>query len=212
MRPIYTAFFTRGTLYEREADRLRRSLDRLGLEHDLRAIDSRGDWVKNSKWTAFHVCNVLADYPDRPVVQLDADAVVWKVPVLFDELPGAGVDIAVHYRKGRELLNGTVWLNATPGARLVAERYRELITNHPGCVNEQLMLSVAIDELRDLVNVRRLPPGYTYIFDLMKDDLAPAEEIVIEHLQASRHANCSPMLDNRLKRLAELQLLGIETP
>lgn len=188
MSPIYTAFYTRGTLYEAEAKRLAKSLDRLGLEHDIQPVDSLGDWVANTKQTAAHICRMLTKYPDRPVVQLDADAVVWRLPSLFDELPSRGVDVAVHYRQGRELLNGTVWFNATPEAKFVAHRYFRLIRDHPGCANEQTMLSVALEELRSVVNAFRLPAGFTFIPDIMARDLAEGEQVVISHFQASRSA------------------------
>ena len=117
MAPIFTAFFTAGTLYEREASRLVASLDRHGLERDVRPIVDRGSWRANTGYTAEHLCRVMSDHPRRPVVYLDADAVVWRPPTLFDDLEGQ-CDLAVHYRRGEELLNGTLYLGPpTPPAR-----------------------------------------------------------------------------------------------
>jgi hypothetical protein len=203
IRPIYTCFHTPG-LYAHEATRLRNSLNRLGLDHDIRQIESRGDWVANSRYTARHICTMMANYPIRPLVQLDADAVVWNYPWLFDELSTMGMDIAIHYRKGSELLNGTVWLNCTSGARLVAERYRDLIEANPDCTNEQTMLAKVIDELTGQIRIFKLPANYCFIADLMKHDLAEGEQVVIEQLQASRETRQSVLTLNRRARIAEI--------
>ncbi len=203
-KPIYTAFYTRGTIYEHEAARLRASLERLNLEHDIRAIESRGDWVKNSRHTASHVCEMIEAYPRRPIVQLDADAVVHSHPALFDE-PG-DCDLAVHYVRGKQLANGTVWINATPAARQIIARYRELIELNPGCCDEQKMLEIAVAEAVDLARCRRLPASYCWICDIHQPgDLAPGKAPVIEHLQASRVERKASNLANRIRRIKEIE-------
>ena len=198
--PVYTCFYTRGTLYELEAARLRKSLDRLGLDHDMVAVDSKGDWVANTRQTATFIYDQLCKYHGCPMVYLDADAFVWSRPILFENLTE---DVAVHYRQGRELLNGTAFFNCTPGARLVAAQYRELITNNPGCVNEQTMLAKAIDDIGEAATIHRLPASYCWIHDIMRNDLN-GEEPVIEHLQASRETHVSEHTLARRKRIATI--------
>jgi hypothetical protein len=207
--PVYCCFFTAGTMYEQEARRLRASLERHGLPHDIRPVPDRGDWVKNTQLTAGFICRMLDEHPDRPIVYLDADAYVWSPPTLFDSLSG-GADVAVHYRRGHELLNGTTFFNNTPGARLVAEKYREFIESNGGCTNEQLMLDAAIGACAELVTVARLPASYAWIHDIMAHDLGDDVEPVIEHLQASRERSAGPHCDawgRRRKRLAEIEQL-----
>lgn len=197
---IFTAFYTIGTIYESEAARLRRSLDRLGLRHDLHGIQDRGSWKENTHHTATFICEML-DLHDGPVVYLDADAVVWRQPVMFDDL--SAYDLAVHYRKGTELLNGTLWLANTPACKRTIRTYRELVSANPQDRNEQQYLAHAIR--RTSPNVYRLPAGMCFIHDLMKDDLAPGEQVFIEHMQASRTSSGSSLLPNRIKRLQELE-------
>jgi hypothetical protein len=204
IEPIYVCFFTIGTLYEQEAARLRASLDALGLAHDIRGVQSVGDWVANTRRTAVFICEMLAAHEDRPVVYLDADAFVYSRPVLFDQMTA---DVAVHYRKGRELLNGTAFFNVGPAARMVAETYRDFIVANAGCTNEQLMLDAAIGACAECVNVYKLPPSYTFIADIMKDDLSPGEEPVIEHLQASRERNHCEAWGRRRKRVEAVEKL-----
>lgn len=203
MPPIYTAFYTIGTRYEVEADRLRRSLDRFGLKHDIRGVADRGSWVLNTQLTAQHIHDMLHAYPTRTVVQLDADAYVHRYPELLDELAEDDIDIAVHYRLGRELLNGTVLFNPTPMARAVAAEYLRLIASDPRCRDEQTKLAAAIVNLSPALHVHRLPPEYCWIHDVMAADIGDRKP-VIEHLQASREATNSTLLPNRRKRIAEL--------
>lgn len=197
---IYCAFYTIGTIYEQEADRLRKSLDRLNLFHDISGVEDLGGWIANTRQTAGFIRQMREKHAG-PICYLDADAVVWNRPELFGCL--SEFDIAVHYRRGAELLNGTVWLNDTPGARSVISEYQNNLDRYPGCKNEQVMLDAAINGMKDSIKVYRLPPEYCWIHDIMADDLGKAKP-VIEHLQASRQATGSTLLPNRLKRLAEI--------
>ena len=184
MIPIFTAFFTRGTLYEQEVARLRKSLDLLELPHDIRGIESLGDWVANTRHTPQHVLNVMDDYPDRPIVQLDADAVVWRRPELFER--GMDCDIAAHVRRGTEMLNGTLYVAPTTAARKCIELYRDGIAAHPEHRNEQMWLAAAVREMGDSLRFQNLPPEYCYIPDIMAGDIVDNVDPVVSHMQASR--------------------------
>lgn len=203
MRPIYTCFYTLGSLYELEADRLCASLDALGLPHDLRGVPSQGDWRANTQMTVRHILTMMDAYPDRPIVQLDADAIVMQAPTLFED--GLDCDVAGHFRRGHELLNGTLYIAPTDGARLVMEKYRDGVAAHPDHRNEQHWLQVAVEELRDVVRFHDLPAAYTFIPDIMKDDLAEDESPIIRHHQASRevHDPNGEHLARRRKWIAE---------
>lgn len=198
---IYTAFFTTGTRYEREAARLARSLTRLGLDHRLYPVEDRGSWKANTHQTALHIQAVQKMYPDRPIVQLDADAVVMRQPALFDELSAADYDIAAHWLNGQEFLNGTLWIAPTEAARKVINRYVELCVLHPQFRDEQQFLRQAIDETAP--RVYRLPASYCFIHSFCAGQVAD-EDIVIEHLQASREEG-STLLPARRSRIAELE-------
>lgn len=203
MRPLYTAFYTRGTLYEREAARLRGTLDILGLPHDIREVADRGSWEVNTQITCSHVLAMMAEYPDRPIVQLDADAYVWRRPDLFED--GLDCDVACHRRRGVEVLNGTLYVAPTPAARRVIEAYRDGVVGNPKHANEQHWLQVAIDSANCGATIYQLPAGYCWIHDVMRDDLGPGEEVVIEHLQASREGRNCHGLPRRKARIAEIE-------
>lgn len=213
MRPLYTAFYTPpvargGADYSREVARLRCSLDLYGLEHDIREYSDRGGWQENAAITPTHIRTMQRAYPSRAIVQVDADALFRGYPWLFDEFEAKGVDIAVHYRRGHEMLNGTIWLGPTEGARQVIQRYEELVIGAGNnCHNEQRMLQVAIEEMSDVLRLEKLPAGYCCIeMDIMKGDLKPGEQIIVEHLQASRASNCpgTEAHATRNKRIEEI--------
>ena len=200
MTPIFIAFYTIGTLYEREAARLRASLDALGLPHEIVGVPSRGDWATNASQTAQFCRDMLAAHPCAPLVYVDADAVVRRFPSRLCDM--AGVDIAAHWVNGDTFANGTVYFGGTTKAWLVANRYAELVDAYGGRHhNEQVLLEKAIIEIDPVV--KRLPSAYCYIHDVDHKPLAE-DEIVIEHLQASRESRTAgEPLDNRRRRIAE---------
>lgn len=202
MTPIFIAFYTIGTLYEREAARLRASLDALGLPHEIVGVPSRGDWATNASQTAEFCRKMIAAHPGAPLVYVDADAVVRRFPSMLCDL--RGVDIAAHWVNGDTFANGTVYFGGTTKAWLVANRYAELVNQHHGRhPNEQVLLERAILDIDPVV--RRLPSAYCYIHDVDHKPLIE-DEIVIEHLQASRESRpAGEPLDNRRRRIAELE-------
>lgn len=200
-QPIYCAFYTAG-IYEQEAQRLIGSLEQFGFEYDIRSVPDRGSWRANTHQTPGFILKMLEEHADRPVVYLDADALVWRHPVLFDELAEEQmVDLALHWRRGVELLNGTIWLAPTPAAYQTIKTYKELLARNAQNNNEQQFLAEAIREINP--SVFNLPAAYCWIHDIMAQDLNGAEP-VIEHLQASRVATKSSLLPSREKRLAEI--------
>lgn len=204
--PTIVAFYTVGTRYEAEAARLRRSLDRLGLKHDIRGVPDRGSWALNAGLTAGFLCDMLREHAPNPIVYLNADAVVWKRPDLFTRLAGDGYDLAAHRAVRGHLNNGTLWLSNSPVCREVITDYRQRIEANAGDRDEQRFLDEAI-RANPAAKLGQLPESYCFIHDLMQ---SPAEEAVIEHLQASREAKApGRLLESRRRRLAELEAQGV---
>ena len=202
MNPTFICFYTVGTIYEAEAARLRKSLDRLGLPHDLRPIADRGSWEMNTGFTASFLTQMMEERPG-PLVYLDADAVVWQRPTLLEELSPEDFDLALHYRGGKELLNGTLWLGSTTACRKAIRIYKAKCEAQPKFRNEQLFLQQAIEQMGDRLRVNRLPAEYCWIHDIMAKDIEG--EPIIEHLQASREMTGSTLLPSRRMRLAEIE-------
>lgn len=172
---IVVAYYTRNTEYEEEIKNLVFSLEKFNLPYHIQAIQDLGSWAKNTNYKP-RFCKEMLKVFKCPVLYIDADAVVRQDPILFNDID---CDIAVHYKNGKELLTGTLYLNWTDNARRIVD---EWISEVARCSNmwEQKNLSKVLERLR--FKMIELPPTYCQIYDLMKN----AGEPVIEHYQASR--------------------------
>ncbi len=171
---IVCCFHTGGP-YAVEADRLRASLDRLGLLYRIDEVPCRGSWDRNILITPEYIRDVM-QATAGPVLYVDADAEFHSVPEFHD-----GFDIAVHYLKGRELLDGTMWLANNSRSRHLVDQWCSEVREGEW---EQKTLERILRRRPD-VRVNRLGPEMCYIFDTSKR-LHPDVVPVIEHHQASR--------------------------
>jgi hypothetical protein len=178
MSPVIVSFYT--PAYEAEAREMERTARAFGFFTDVRAVPDLGDWCANCAQKPAFIRDRMRDYPGRPVVWLDADARVRKPPVLLCHLR---CDFAAHWRYGVELLSGTMLFNPTPAAMALAERWCEAQQRAPGTWDQQTLQKVVEFGAVDGLKVHHLPPEYTAIFDAR---LCPPDEVVIEHMQASR--------------------------
>ena len=178
--PVVISFYTVGTPYEDEVRGLKGSLAKLGLDHAVQGVEPAGSWEANCAMKARFIRDEL-DRLDRPVLWVDADAVVRRPPVL---LAGGEMDFAVHKFAGWQFASGTVYFNRTPMARKVLDRWVELCEARPE-IWDQIHLDAAWESVaaRHPLRTQWLPASYTKIFDA--EDVAAAEP-VIEHFQASR--------------------------
>jgi len=168
--------FHTGGPYAAEAERLRASLQRLGLPHRIDVLASRGSWDENIWLTPEYIRDML-DATVGPVLYVDADAEFHAEPVLDD-----GYDVQVHYlSRGDELLNGTLWLANNDRVRSMVD---EWLAEKPRGGWEQKALQRVLARRQDL-RVKRLGPEYCFIYDTSRA-LYPGVEPIIEHHQASR--------------------------
>lgn len=181
--PIFVSFYSPS--YAEVAERLLASLREHRLPCVLRAVKERGGWGKNVFYRIAFLREMLAMFPNRPLVWVDADAVIRKPPVLFTEL--RDVDVAAYVweppEQKPEILSGTMYFSNTPEVRAMLglwEFHQRSMRNE----TMQPSLKVAIDSVPDLV-FHRLPVEYTFIFDTHRRAFPDAEP-VIEHFQESR--------------------------
>ena len=167
--------FHTGGAYKAEAERLRESLQRLGLKYRIDEVPSRGSWDRNILITPEYIRDVMAE-TDGPVLYVDADAEFHSVPE-FDR----GYDVQVHYLQGRELLGGTLWLANNDISRDLVDQWCNEVRVGEW---EQLTLQNILTRRHD-VRVKRLDPEYCFIYDTSRA-LYPGVEPIIEHHQASR--------------------------
>jgi hypothetical protein len=171
------SFYTPG--YAGEAARLVESCEHFGIVHDVRAIDTLGDWQKNTSYKSAFLREVREEWTG-PLVWLDADAEVVRYPTAFDVLDDC--DVAAHYRRDTELLSGTLWLGDTQRCRSLLETWATLCGSRP-MIWDQRNLAAAVGMVSGL-RLHRLPAAYTCIFDAQ--DMLDQGDAVILHHQASR--------------------------
>jgi hypothetical protein len=170
------SFHTDDALYKWHIERLKDSLVDHGLDSYIEEIPRSKGWVTHVDYKPVFILKCLEMFPEN-IVWLDADAIVQQYPILFDDIDA---DIAVHYKDGRELLSGTMYLSNTEKTKELLREWIALRETKTNITQPQQVLGELLRSGKYLVH--KLPPTYTLIFDLMSH-LGPA---VIEHFQASR--------------------------
>lgn len=181
MKYIIIAYYTKNTGYEDEIKNLVESANKFGLDIYTEGIKRFGSWQQHTHYKPVFIKKCLEELK-KPVVYLDADAVIRQDPVLFN---GSCIlnDLSVHYRNGRELLSGTIFLNTNGKILRLLDDWVDINSKFPSAWEQRNLEKLLVSEKwAKEINVFRLPPTYCQIFDTMKD----AGDPVIEHFQASR--------------------------
>lgn len=173
---LVVCFYTYDTPYDHEAAALVSSCDAFDIPARRMGYQTRGSWVRNAGIKPGFLLRMLEEHPDQDLLYLDADARVRKYPELFDSFEG---EVGVHYKDGKELLSGTIFLKNTPTVRALVKLWMEEQAAYPDEWDQRTLQRVIKDSG---VLIQTLPPAYCQIFDTMKHHGEP----VIEHLQASR--------------------------
>jgi hypothetical protein len=176
-KPLYVAYYTHA--YAGEADELVDTLKAFDLPYEVRHVQDRGQWVLNCGLKPWFIAEMRRQYPNRPLVYLDADARVRQRPSLFDVL--SDIDLGVHYRRA-ELLSGTLYIGATEAATDLVDRWAKECRAHPSQWDQRVLQRLVDDD--DELDVYSLPASYVRILDA--DDMGPIDDAVIWHGQASR--------------------------
>lgn len=169
-------FYTLDTPYEEEIKGLEQSCQRLGIPIHTQGYACRKQWEHNAGIKPEFLLSVLANETKNRLVYVDADARIKQEPRLFNELD---CDLAVHFRRGSELLSGTIFFKNNAKVRSLFEAW---LMEQKRCPDEwdQRVLQRVIKNWDGVIG--ELPATYCQIFDSMKHAGMP----VIEHLQASR--------------------------
>lgn len=186
--PIIINCYTIGTPYEKEVQALRTSLEKLGLETEIIGVPSLGSWERNCAFKAKFILDTYLRL-DRPVLWVDADAVVHDYPRL---LAGAEADFAISKVSGWQFASGTVYFNRTPLGERLLKSWVAYCHQDP-TIWDQIHLDRAWEEVTATqpLYTQWLPQSYVKIFDLPWESRLLASEgeacrAVIEHFQASR--------------------------
>ncbi len=210
---IMTSFFTINTPYEKEVKNLIQSLEGLKLDYYIEGIEDLGGWVMNTQYKPILIEKTLKMF-GKPVICVDADAIVKKYPKLFEKMKN--IDFAAYFPnsmrdKDKELfpgvnfitdrlLSGTVYFNYTDGAFRLLDMWKMKCLEDNRTIDQNLLLG-CVKSLKDEILIRPLPLSYCQIYDIVRDK----DAAVIEHFQASRrHRNTIRSDDSRKKIVAIL--------
>lgn len=189
---LVIGYYTVNTPYAQEAKKTMQSCDKFGLDYHIVGVPNLGNWQANTRFKAKFVKQMLDEFPNRNLLYVDVDAIFRARPTLFmNDFP---YDIGIRYQdfkwRKNECLSGTVFFANNSIVRKIVNEWIA-INEKQGSDSktlEQWNLGNIIDkyEKKGLLRVnKKIPPGYTFIFDIMKR-MYPNEKVVIEHFQASR--------------------------
>jgi hypothetical protein len=163
--------------YKPLALNLVKSLDKLGLKHEVTEFPSKGSWVSNCNYKAQYIQDMWTKH--GKVVWIDADAEVKEDPALFEFID---YDIGYHLFKDKEVLSGTLFFNDTQGACDILDAWVKENSKHSSVWDQKNLATVLKTvEHKEFL----LPPEYCWIFDLSRKHYGNLKP-VIEHYQASR--------------------------
>jgi hypothetical protein len=183
-------YFTTGTLYEQQANRLIKSLRTFSIPYFMKPIQDKGGWYKNTQYKPQFLKEVLDRFYPEPLVYVDADAEFLCYPELFDEISvrsdiHIGVHVLDHAKRAHsrsnrfEMLSGTIYLRNDDVTRHIIDQWI-VECSKGGTLWDQ----VALKSVLAGIPYYMLPEEYCTIFDYMSDVQSP----VIKHYQASRKA------------------------
>ena len=213
-RGLIVAFHTPDEIYQAEADRLRRSLDALGLEYVISVVEPETNWVRTTLLKPTWIAPARKKLRG-PLLYVDVDAFVHGDP--WPYVADMDADMAAVVYKNGQLNSATLWINDTPGAELILESWAagaggrrgadQGDLEHTGDNGDQgvLKLVVEAEEQKSdpAFSFGRLPPNLATIFDRM--DEYRFGDVVIEQLQVSREVTGrAKRLSRRHDRLKEL--------
>jgi hypothetical protein len=189
-KSIVVSFFTPD--YKEYADRLRESLDRFRVPHDLEPMEDRPSFSEIVRQKPRFILEMAEKHKDEydAVVWIDADAVVHAPLKLFGKIRQ---NLAVHYRDGIELLSGTMFWKTRYRALDILRQWASLCEDpnvhapricNLDCPEQQILQQmVAVSD----IPVYHLPTEYCKIEGRTEmNDRGRKVVPVIVHHQASR--------------------------
>lgn len=191
MKIKIVSFATEGA-YDVEADRLRESANRFGV--DLNVVvytrEHLPTWQVAVKFKPRFIAEQLALWADEydGILWTDADSEFVSAPdwTVFDGCHAAWHKFKRSKMHEEELLTGTMYFSASTLAKHLLHDWIEATENVGDCdTPEQRSLKAVMAEKRESFIVKDPGAAYCYVFDDFKE-IYPGVEPVVLHRQASR--------------------------
>lgn len=189
--PVIISFYTKGTPYEDEVQKLIESCRQFDLETAIEGVDSFGSWELNCAYKPFFIWQMLEKL-ERPLLWVDADGVFLKKPK-WQEAFDADLSVRFHpelsWDHPSKVITSTLLAAPSVQGRAIIRKWiqetQQSLLN-PGRTLEFWDQIALRDALRGWEGILEpLPLTYAKIFD-HPSDCATAPDPIIEHYQASR--------------------------
>lgn len=190
---IICSYYTAGTEYKEEAEKLIASCEQLKLRHIVKIMPDRFDWNLNTKYKPGVILQVMQEYQDD-VLFVDADATFHAVPnkLLFSGDVSAHVMDKAFWKQDTSkrkysLMSGTLWFPNNNKAKELLFAWEMANMQNPQKWDQHNLESVlGFDCQTGICNscwsLCNLPHAYCAIDKTMPN----VEYAVIRHHQASR--------------------------
>lgn len=178
---IFVSFYTRN--YLDSANRLRASLDRWGIEHDITEKPCSGSWQKNTHYKA-EVCYEALKKHQR-FCWIDADSELMADPRYeLERLPD--FDMAAHIFRGYQLNAALLMFRRSKSVESLMLRWRSSLDR--GFIgHDQDCLAVELYRTQDIAfRFHSLGPEWCYVDDLSRRFYPMPERILVYQHQESR--------------------------
>ncbi|MCB1109591.1 MAG: hypothetical protein KDK64_01300 [Chlamydiia bacterium] len=186
--PTVVCFFTPNTGYEKEVEGLIASCKKFDIPYSIDPIPHFGTWEKNCCFKPKYILKKLIDL-NRPILWLDADAIIYQKPTLFETLDA---DIALRIVEDlpndhpSKMISGTLFFNPTPAAFQILQDWDQetetLFKQDPHLWDQVSLRNVL---LRSPAAIHPLDKRYYQVYNKIADEQTLKEALII-HFQASR--------------------------
>jgi hypothetical protein len=205
-KPIIIAYYTLGTSYEAEIDKLKQSLLQHNLEFDIEGLPNLGTWDANTKYKPNFILRMLRKHR-RPVFYLDADSIMCKYPHEFfsiDPETDFGCCYFHWHGRKRELSSAVLYFSGSEISKQILFRWLEKCRDVPKIFDQYLLQDVIENWPPHTAKFYTFPEEYDVIFDLHKGVRDP----VIKQMQASRRLKTEVAQDDK-RETHEAMLKGM---
>lgn len=189
---MYTviSYYTKNTPYENIVLNLIKSLKQFNLPHKIYPKPNQGSWVKNTQQKSVVIQEALNEF-FTDIIWTDADSVIMREPVFFNEIQDKDFDVSLCYLSTtydpHELLSGTIYFKNNQIVKNLVNDWVEL--NKTKTEWDQKTLQELIDGKYKDLRIVPLPPEYIKI-DRFERFQKVDKPHVVYHWQASRqHRN-----------------------
>lgn len=180
---LVVGYYTTDSTYQDHAQLLKKSLDRFGIAYDFIEI-APADWLKATAFKPTAILELMEKH-QQPVLYLDVDSVIHEN--VADFFAALQADVAAHYKDDHELISSTVYFDYNPSALKLLNRWKEEMVRTPDIWDQKVLQNLIESPEFNALTLKKLPPEFTYIFDLTKKTY-PNLTPVVEQLQASRES------------------------